>query len=86
LLDVLGIPRCGFHAFRHALSSLLVSEGVPISVAQAQLRHTDARMTLDVYSHAIGTQHRQAIDGIADKMLPSVTKPSGQVSLNQLVN
>ena len=46
ILDALKIPRCGLHAFRHTHSSSLVEGGAPVSVAQAQLRHADPRITL----------------------------------------
>jgi len=53
ILDALKISRCGLHAFRHTHSSLLLDVGAPASVAQAQLGHSDARITLDVYSHVV---------------------------------
>jgi integrase len=45
ILDKLKISRCGFHAFRHLHTSLLLSSGVALQVAQKQLRHSDARIT-----------------------------------------
>jgi integrase len=46
LLDALGIPRCGLHAFRHSHTALLLDTGAAPKVAQRQLRHADARTTL----------------------------------------
>jgi integrase len=66
ILDRLKIPRCGLHAFRHTLSSLLVESGAPVSVAQAQLGHADPRVTLGIYSHVVGDSHRRAIEKVAD--------------------
>lgn len=67
ILDKLKIPRCGFHAFRHAHTSLLFSKEVaaPPTVAQRQLRHSDARTTLQVYGHVVGAQHREAVEKVA---------------------
>lgn len=65
ILDALGISRCGFHAFRHTHTSLLLATGATPKVAQAQLRHSDARMTLGVYGHIIGDAHREAVEKVA---------------------
>ena len=65
ILDQLGIPRCGLHAFRHTHASLLVGMGAPVTVAQAQLGHADARITLGIYSHVIGDAQRQAVERVA---------------------
>jgi integrase len=65
ILDALKIPRCGFHAFRHAHASLLLASGAAPTVAQAQLRHADPRITLGIYGHVIGDAHREAVDKVA---------------------
>jgi integrase len=65
ILDQLKIPRCGFHAFRHTHTSLLLASGAAPPVAQAQLRHSDARITLGIYGHIIGDAHREAVDKVA---------------------
>lgn len=74
ILDSLDIPRCGLHAFRHTHSSLLVESGAPVSVAQAQLRHADPRLTLEVYSHVIGDSQRNAVEKIAAILRPNAPK------------
>ena len=50
----LGIPRGGFHAFRHGLGTALMRDGANPRVVQAQLGHADLRMlsTLRARSHA----------------------------------
>lgn len=65
ILDTLKIPRCGFHAFRHLHTSLLLSTGAAPQVAQAQLRHSDARITLGIYGHIVGDAHREAVERVA---------------------
>jgi integrase len=65
ILDELKIPRCGFHAFRHAHTSLLLASGAAPTVAQAQLRHSDARITLGVYGHTVEGAHREAVEKVA---------------------
>ncbi len=65
VLERLGIPRCGLHAFRHTHSSLLLDVGAPPTVAQAQLRHSDARTTLGIYGHVVGDSQRNAVEKVA---------------------
>jgi len=48
LLDALGIPRGGFHSMRHGAASSLLADGATPAVVQAQLRHSDARITLGI--------------------------------------
>ena len=74
ILDALKIPRCGFHAFRHAHTSLLLSRevGAAPTVAQKQLRHSDARMTLGIYGHIVGDAHREAVEKMASILFPTV--------------
>jgi len=81
ILDKLKIPRCGLHAFRHTHSSLLVESGAPVSVAQAQLGHTDPSITLGIYSHVIGDAQRRAVEkvaGILDYFGPQ-TEPESEL-------
>jgi integrase len=68
LLCSLGIPLGGFHAFRHAVATELIDSGAPITVVQAQLRHSDARTTLGRYGHVIPTSQRNAVAALADRI------------------
>jgi integrase len=65
ILDALGIPRCGMHAFRHSHASLLVSSGASPKVTQAQLRHADVSTTMRVYAHVLGSEQRDAAEKVA---------------------
>lgn len=65
ILDALGIPRCGLHTFRHTHASLLLDCGATPKVAQRQLRHSDARTTLEIYGHVVGEAHREAVEKVA---------------------
>jgi integrase len=80
ILDALKIPRCGLHAFRHTHSSLLVEGGAPVSVAQAQLRHADPKITLGIYSHVLGDSQRKAVEKVAAILRPNAPKlkPDGE--------
>jgi integrase len=65
VLDALGIPRCGLHAFRHTHTALLFDSGATPKVVQRQLRHSDARTTLEIYGHVVGDAHRDAVEKVA---------------------
>jgi integrase len=62
------IPRTGTHAFRHAAASELLEEGAPLTVVQRQLRHGDAKTTLQRYGHVVGDSQRRAINSLAEKI------------------
>ena len=64
----LNIERSGLHAFRHAAASELLEEGVPLTVVQRQMRHCDARTTLQKYGHVVGDAQRRAVNMLADKI------------------
>jgi integrase len=44
----------GFHGFRHANAVLMDRLSVPMKVRQQRLGHGDARVTLGIYTHAVG--------------------------------
>jgi integrase len=76
ILDALGIPRCGLHAFRHSHTALLLHSGATPKVVQTQLRHSDARTTLEIYGHVVGDAHREAVEKVAsylDRSGPKLT-------------
>jgi integrase len=61
LLDLLGIPQAGLHAFRHFNASLLSSLRVPLKVIQERLGHASTgSLTLDVYTHSEWQQNVEA--------------------------
>lgn len=74
VLDTLKVPHCGLHAFRHFHSSMLLEVGAPPQVTQAQMRHSDARITLEVYSHVIGESQRNAVERVAELLRPNAPK------------
>jgi hypothetical protein len=71
LLDALKIKRAGFHAFRHAHTTLLLEGGASPKVTQRQLRHSDARVTLDIYGHLVEGTHREAVEKLASFLVPT---------------
>lgn len=70
ILETLDIPHCGLHAFRHFHSTMLLELGAAPQVAQAQMRHSDPRITLEVYSHVVGESQRNAVERVARILAP----------------
>jgi integrase len=54
--------RFGFHNLRHSLASFLVRIRTDPKTVQTLLRHSDVKMTLQFYSHAV-SQDRMAAAG-----------------------
>src|ERR1035437_2435061 len=59
----------GWHSFRHSLATNLRTLGIDVNVAQALLRHANSRTTMDIYTHAVSTQKREASGRVLDMML-----------------
>jgi len=67
-LKKLKIERAGLHAFRHAAASELLEQGAPLTVVRRQLRHRDARTTLQKYGHVVGDAQRRAVETLAENI------------------
>jgi integrase len=57
LLELLGIQRCGFHAFRHGNETVMDLENVPPAVRMHRMGHSDARMMMN-YTHVASEDGR----------------------------
>ena len=80
ILDALGIPRCGLHAFRHSVASFIVDAGYSVEVAQQQLRHSNVRTTLG-YTHFRGGVTEQAMVDVSKSLkLDAVGREQGKGS------
>jgi len=64
-------PGLGWHDFRHTYSTLLRQLKVDIKVQQALLRHADIRTTLNVYTHSVGDDLREANSKLVGLVLPA---------------
>ncbi|MFM9996365.1 MAG: tyrosine-type recombinase/integrase [Phycisphaerales bacterium] len=49
------------HSFRHGYVTALVRSGVPVKAAQRLARHSDPRLTLNVYAHFTIADDRAAL-------------------------
>jgi integrase len=53
---------------RHGAASSLLAEGATPAVVQKQLRHSDARITLGIYGHVVGSPQRDAVQNRAARI------------------
>jgi integrase len=54
------IGNIGWHSFRHTYSTMLHGLGAKPVVQKERLRHSDIRTTLNIYTHAISAEKREA--------------------------
>jgi integrase len=80
ILDALNIPRCGLHAFRHSVASLIIDAGYAPEVAQQQLRHSDARTTLGYIHFRAGITEKAMADVSNSLKLDAVGREQGKGS------
>ena len=59
-----------FHDLRHVSASLLLGQGLPITLVSEMLGHVSASTTLRIYAHAIPGERRQVADAM-DALLAS---------------
>ena len=72
-----GCEGAGFHDLRRANATALVHDGVDIRTAQSLLRHSDPRLTLNLYAMVEAEAERQATDQMAAKFLRPRAKNAG---------
>jgi integrase len=56
----IGVPRLGWHTFRHSFRSWLDSVGTAVGVQQKMMRHADVTTTMNVYGKAMMDTKLQA--------------------------
>jgi len=69
LCEKLGIAPRGLHAFRHGQGTLLDQMHVPVKVRQQRLGHTDAKLTLEKYTHVISSDERKFVEELGSKLI-----------------
>jgi integrase len=60
-----GIGHISSHCFRHSYRAWLDAFGVPITVQQKLMRHSDIRTTMNVYGDVVTTQESEALSKIS---------------------
>jgi integrase len=60
-----GLNGVGLHTLRHSAASLMLSNGVPITVVSQILGHSGMSVTVDVYGHVAPDVSRDALNVLA---------------------
>jgi integrase len=72
-----GCQGAGFHDLRRANATALVRDKIDIRTAQSVLRHSDSRLTLNLYAQVQEEAQREATDRMASRFLrPGVSSSS----------
>ncbi len=66
--EEMGLPRLTAHGLRHTCATLMLASGVPPKVAAERLRHADATLFTNLYSHVTPTMQREAADLIGAQL------------------
>ncbi len=69
-----GIDRVSFHNFRYTYATWADPTGESIKALQAQLGHTDSKLTLSVYTQPVPEAQRQVGRKVAGVLLPIAPK------------
>ena len=70
-LKAAALPEIPLHSLRHSYATLELSSGVNPRIVSGRLGHSTVALTLDVYSHVLPQQDRDAAEAIAD-LLPAL--------------
>lgn len=68
------VPRVSWHELRHTHATLLNAQGESMKTIQAQLRHSSARVTMEIYTHAIPQHQRDAVERLEQRFGPQWTQ------------
>jgi integrase len=65
------------HSFRHTYGTMLALAGVALKVTQKLMRHSDPKLTMNIYSHVSPYDEHGAIEKALPKLtLPTAKKPT----------
>lgn len=78
LLKSASLPDIRFHDLRHSAATIWIALGVNPKVIQELLGHSDISVTLGIYSHALPTMHKQAMDHL-DELFGESQEKDNQV-------
>jgi integrase/predicted RNA-binding Zn-ribbon protein involved in translation (DUF1610 family) len=63
------LPQIRLHDLRHSYATLALASGINPRIVSGRLGHSTVALTLDVYSHVVPQQDRQAAEAIAALLL-----------------
>jgi integrase len=71
-----GLRQVNFHSLRHACASALIACGAPVTEVQHRLGHSDAAITLRIYSHWFKGVQTDTADRLAEIVMRDVPSAS----------
>lgn len=74
--DSLGFNEVRLHDLRHFTATQLIGAGMDVRTVAGRLGHSDASMTLRVYSHVIEERDRAAAEIMGRVLTAATTKPA----------
>jgi integrase len=74
LVKAAGLPHMRFHDLRHSAATILLAMRVNPKVIQELLGHSQIRITLDIYSHALPDMQEEAMQKMDDLFGPAEDK------------
>jgi len=75
LIERLGLPAAGLHAFRHFNATLMDAESVPMKTRQMRLGHSSPQTTLALYTHLLSDEDRRTAINLGRRItLKSLSK------------
>ena len=74
LLEIADVPKIRFHDLRHTSATLLLAEGINPKIIQERLGHSDVRITLQTYAHALPHLQHEAAEKL-DAALQRARRP-----------
>lgn len=53
ILKRAGVEQCGIHALRHSFVSLMINNGIPVTMVSRMVGHSDVGITMKIYTHLL---------------------------------
>lgn len=83
ILEASGVTKIRFHDLRHTAASILLNSNVPLIKVSRMLGHSKPSVTLDIYTHLINDQSREAanvMDRLVTPILVEMPKAENSIS------
>ena len=78
ILKASGVTKIRFHDLRHTAASILLNSNVPLIKVSRMLGHSKPSVTLDIYTHLINDQSREAAN-VMDRLVTPILVEIPQV-------
>jgi integrase len=74
VIERAGVPRIRLYDLRHCHATHLAEMGVPVSVIQRRMRHSNPSTSLRYYVHVLPHEDRRAVERLSGRFAPSSCK------------